>query len=274
MRWNVLSPQRGVSVWQLNRLYCLTLLASHSTVGPDQLTLPLFVAEEYEFNSFGNWVIPGKLMVGRYPGNEQRSDDVFAHGGDKYMIDLLTKARATAWVSLQDETPPQILATPTSSLLTTDGMPKDWTETTFEPTNNDKVWRDDKYGNFTAYAPFVTDLSDNILGREPKFVHFPMKDLSSPSLEGLERMVGTIQDLIDSDEVVYLHCHGGKGRSGTVGAAVLAALYPSETKDRILQRLRDAFDTRNVSGSTPETPEQLQVLHRFMNKWLDATQTI
>ena len=37
---------------------------------------------------------------------------------------------------------------------------------------------------------------------------------------------------------VYLHCWGGKGRSGTVGAAVLSLLFPRATEAEVLARLR------------------------------------
>ena len=66
--------------------------------------------------------------------------------------------------------------------------------------------------------------------------------------------------------VVYLHCWGGKGRSGTVAAAVLSYLHPDASADDVLERLDTAFRTRGVPGETPETDEQRDVLRGFIDK--------
>ena len=64
--------------------------------------------------------------------------------------------------------------------------------------------------------------------------------------------------------VVYLHCWGGKGRSGTVAAAVLSYLYPDASEASVFGRLDDAFRTRGAAGETPETDEQRAVLRGFI----------
>merc|ERR1711998_567210 len=51
----------------------------------------------------------------------------------------------------------------------------------------------------------------------PSFLHFPITDLTAPSLPYLETIVDAVRDRIERGDVVYIHCWGGRGRSGTVG---------------------------------------------------------
>lgn len=60
---------------------------------------------------------------------------------------------------------------------------------------------------------------------EMQFEHFPIEDLSVPSFEGLERTVDKVIEKLNAGEKVYLHCWGGRGRAGMVGACVLAKVY-------------------------------------------------
>jgi hypothetical protein len=147
---------------------------------------------------------------------------------------------------------------------------------------------------FSAYSPTVlriahekrgirqyrqgrdgTSGEGNTRRRRQRFLHIPLTDLTAPpNIHDLEDMVATVLRAIDfsdsSDGVpggaVYLHCWGGKGRSGTVAAAVLSFLYPEASESEILDRLTEAFLTRGADGKTPETAEQLAVLSQFIAK--------
>lgn len=51
--------------------------------------------------------------------------------------------------------------------------------------------------------------------------------------------------LCGAGEKVYLHCWGGRGRTGTVGACLLAVGWDVSAEEA-LERVQRAFDTRQV----------------------------
>ena len=63
--------------------------------------------------------------------------------------------------------------------------------------------------------------------------------------------------------VVYLHCRGGQGRAGTVGALLLACLHPDAGAARVLACVQAGFASRFLGPpppgtdlTSPETAEQ------------------
>jgi len=49
----------------------LILLAfRRSLISSAHESLPQFAADEYRISSFANWIVPKKLMYGRYPGTK------------------------------------------------------------------------------------------------------------------------------------------------------------------------------------------------------------
>jgi len=79
-------------------------------------------------------------------------------------------------------------------------------------------------------------------------------------------LVKDINDRIKKGECVYIHCWGGRGRAGTVGAATLSAMYGLSAVES-LERIQKAFDTRNDGGRlSPESPEQVEFVTGFIEK--------
>ena len=84
-------------------------------------------------------------------------------------------------------------------------------------------------GDFGAYGPTAARLAAELGRPPPRFLHFPLVDLTAPTLGGLKDMAHGVAAAMARHErqqdggVVYLHCWGGKGRSGTVAGAVLAS---------------------------------------------------
>jgi hypothetical protein len=56
---------------------------------------------------FCNWIIPGRLMVGQYPGQNPEVDGPSAVEVEMHLSTLLNDAGVTMFVSLQSEIPPQ-----------------------------------------------------------------------------------------------------------------------------------------------------------------------
>ena len=64
-----------------------------------------------------------------------------------------------------------------------------------------------EYG-LDAYAP--------LLGDGSRAVRIPIRDRTHPGREEMVRILDLIDGLLADGEVVYVHCYGGIGRTGTV----------------------------------------------------------
>jgi protein tyrosine/serine phosphatase len=63
---------------------------------------------------------------------------------------------------------------------------------------------------------------------------------------------------------VYMHCWGGRGRAGVVGACLLMKLY-GISADEALERVQCAFSTRKDTSKdrSPETDAQMEFVRNF-----------
>lgn len=59
----------------------------------------------------------------------------------------------------------------------------------------------------------------------------------------LEPLLEVLEARLRAEEVIYLHCWGGRGRAGTVGATLLARMYGLGAEEA-LERVQRAYSTR------------------------------
>lgn len=95
-----------------------------------------------------------------------------------------------------------------------------------------------------------------------RYARFPIPDRSTIDDAGYDEILAYIRAEMRDGRVVYLHCWGGKGRTGTVVGSWLIARdgldYP-----QVLARLATLrTGTRKASARVPETAEQEGVLRR------------
>ena len=65
-----------------------------------------------------------------------------------------------------------------------------------------------------------------------QFVHFPMNDHGAPpEVSALVELVLDLRSRVLSGQVLYLHCHGGHGRTGTVAIPLIASLCKKSGKE-------------------------------------------
>lgn len=64
----------------------------------------------------------------------------------------------------------------------------------------------------------------------------------------VRELTGEIARRVEAGEVLYVHCWGGRGRAGTVGACLLASLYGIDA-EQALARVQRAYDTRGELGA-------------------------
>jgi protein tyrosine phosphatase len=88
-----------------------------------------------------------------------------------------------------------------------------------------------------------------------KLVHMPIRDTDVPTVEGMVAILDEIDRTIRQNPCVYLHCWGGRGRTGTAVACSLDLLSTLRQNDPISHL------------SSPETEIQAQ----FVRSWVKGT---
>jgi protein-tyrosine phosphatase len=95
-----------------------------------------------------------------------------------------------------------------------------------------------------------------------EWVRMPIRDFSVPSDAELRRILDTIDVALDRGEVVYVHCFGGRGRTGTVVACHLVrhGLAPDDALARVGELRAQVPDAGSPS---PETADQIELVRRW-----------
>lgn len=106
------------------------------------------------------------------------------------------------------------------------------------------------YEQLLSDAPGTTRLS------------LPVRDLTPPTPEVIKDALRAIDDELRAAGTVYVHCWGGKGRTGTILGCYLARSLGGAEALRTLNARRDAQVThpRDVGIRIPETPAQRAVV--------------
>lgn len=114
-------------------------------------------------------------------------------------------------------------------------------------------------GEMTRGGAAMVPYDDGLAARH---VRFPIRDNSVTDDAGYDRIIAHIGAELDAGRVVFVHCWGGKGRTGTVVGAWLVdrdGLGFPEVLDR-MQELRRG--TRKADHRVPDTAAQSAVLDR------------
>jgi len=111
---------------------------------------------------------------------------------------------------------------------------------------------------FVPYAPIVTREAAR-LGVDAQCHRFRIRDVSIPSLERMDEIQSTLRASLNRNQPVYVHCWGGKGRTGQVVGVYLIeqGLATPEDFVHVIAELREA-DTGG--GDSPETLEQIDLV--------------
>ncbi|KAL7469378.1 hypothetical protein ACHAXS_009641, partial [Conticribra weissflogii] len=190
------------------------------------------IQSSHKFRSTAHWIIPNILMQG---GRPEVDHDV---PQETQVGPLLTDAKCTTFVCLQAECEPVADAT-----LISDGGCHNWL---------DPELRTD----LPDYSVEVRKIEREILHQSQSppspvsFLHYGIGDMeAASSLASLSDVVRDLAKRILYDgEILYVHCYGGKGRSGMVCACLLGVLYPDLEAEQALAIIDELIQLRITDG--------------------------
>ncbi len=91
-----------------------------------------------------------------------------------------------------------------------------------------------------------------------EYRRMPIRDFSTPSEKAMVELLDVIDAALTADRNVYLHCFGGKGRTGMVVGCYLARHgMPGKKALEMIKELRSKIID---AGRSPETEEQKRMV--------------
>jgi len=101
------------------------------------------------------------------------------------------------------------------------------------------------------------------LGVEAECRRFPVVDMSVPSAGTMNEIQAWIDESVDAEIPVYVHCWGGRGRTGTAIGVHLVRHGQAEPDDfvDVIARRRAADASR---GQSPESAQQVAFVRSFL----------
>lgn len=222
--------------WSRSACAILLLIQSGQSLTLPPLTQP---SSAHAFSSTASWLVPGIILCGRYPGScPSRPCDVETQRNRLAII----REHADTFVCLQEEVPPQDAEWPPGGVGAQSGNAA-------AP----------QMAKFQRYYEAAGGTYDEVAGAVT-FLHFGIADRSvAKSLEALDAVVFDLRRRALNGDRLYLHCWGGRGRTGLVAACLLGALYPELVDaEEALQRVHSYYRLRepDKGGASPETEEQ------------------
>jgi len=122
-------------------------------------------------------------------------------------------------------------------------------------------------GELNPYAHILSSITA-LIKNPPQHFRYPIRDLGTPTYTELHTILSHINQLLSQGEVIYVHCWGGIGRTGTVIGSYMVSemdLTGQEALGKISSLRKGTPDGWRQS---PETPEQRQMVLRYHNETL------
>ena len=127
--------------------------------------------------------------------------------------------------------------------------------------HTDEVNRDGK--PFVEYGPVLEEIAQKA-GRSVCCERLPIRDNDVPSVAHMRRILDRIDQSDAVGEAAYVHCWGGKGRTGTVVGCYLAR-HGLAVGDTALRRLTELTKASPYDfGPVPQTTTQCDFVRRWM----------
>ena len=123
--------------------------------------------------------------------------------------------------------------------------------------------------------PYADALHVAAQGAAIQCQRFPIEDFSVPEATMMRRILDAIDASLNAGETVYLHCHGGIGRTGTVVGCWLVerGFTPAQALALIAAKWQ-VMAKRHRSPESPETPEQREFIAAWAHGLARPTQPV
>eukprot|EP00904_Undaria_pinnatifida_P008558 jgi/Undpi1/4832/HiC_scaffold_19.g08185.m1 len=184
-----------------------------------------------------NWVLPGRLLVGAYPAS--MNDSHHAH-----LLCTILLQGVTTFVCLQQE-------------YRSEGVTEDMWRSgeALRPYFQDALQLLRKLRDIKAADP--RGMPEICAPQDTDFVHFPIVDCNVADDTKVLHLAAKLAARVARGEVLYLHCWGGHGRTGTVVSIMLHLMY-GLSADVAMERCQHVHDVRRIpiSVGSPQTEAQ------------------
>mmetsp|Transcript_4622 Transcript_4622/g.6452 ORF Transcript_4622/g.6452 Transcript_4622/m.6452 type:complete len:202 (+) Transcript_4622:72-677(+) len=108
-------------------------------------------------------------------------------------------------------------------------------------------------GRFRSYKEVALTFKEDL-----QFVHFPIADQNIANFDAVYHLVEDLKSRLHNGEVLYIHCWGGHGRTGTIIGCLLARLFDL-SGDKALELTQKFHSCRKICKSTsPQHPSQFK----------------
>lgn len=113
-------------------------------------------------------------------------------------------------------------------------------------------------GELKPYAPLLAEAG---LAGRARYIRRPIRDVSVPPAAELRFTLDILERALALGECVYVHCMGGRGRTGTVVGTYLVrhGLSGAEALEQI-KTLRAGLTAYDLQHESPETEEQQKMV--------------
>jgi protein tyrosine phosphatase len=119
--------------------------------------------------------------------------------------------------------------------------------------------RDHSGQSFTSYEDQMESLAKKIKVTVT-FDQIPIKDLSIPTERQMIRILNQIDICIKYGKPIYVHCWGGRGRTGTVVGCYLARHGIAVGKDALIKINELRRNIIDEDMPSPETKDQIKMV--------------
>ena len=212
-----------------------------------------------ESRGWSNWLLEDRLMIGQYPHCQPAVPGPSAADAKDHLQAVLDVG-IDCFVCLQAELPPQ----PDGAAWPEDGV-------RLGDAEDRAQWPDP----FVRYQPEADEIAASAAASPPlRYLHCPIVDLSTPQMPQLLSLLDEIVQHYESGgQAAYVHCWGGRGRAGLVGACLLSLLRPELTAEAVLDEVQAGYDSRTGADAMPSalkrSPQTLPQ-RKFVSSFVSA----
>ncbi len=116
------------------------------------------------------------------------------------------------------------------------------------------------------FAPYDALAREAASDRAPEFARHPIRDLSIPTVAEMRAALDRIDAIRAAGGTAYIHCWGGRGRTGTAVACWLVRHGHAAPADAVARLQTLLGPSPHLFAQTPETDEQ----RAFVAAWKEG----